>query len=216
MTSVSPLLARMQKQVVVHSRQSVPDCLPRHLSERDGFCIRWVAFGPAPTVTEDLAKRFPDFETVIRHHDPVPRLSYGSVMDLKELVLAAGRLRAANPALGKLSPPDTTRAFDDLDRTAARIAAQSPNLKLVCAGSIVYLHPSATSTPVHFSNPITGRLDKLPKTETEPRLHLESWSIAATQCSAARIALTQIPVLVGVSNKHGTPVHNCALARAVR
>ncbi|KAI9187816.1 hypothetical protein H9P43_002207 [Blastocladiella emersonii ATCC 22665] len=53
------------------------------------FKIECLTYAAPPTVTPDLAAQFPDFCNVVNDTDIVPRLSYGSVMDFKHMLVTA-------------------------------------------------------------------------------------------------------------------------------
>ncbi|KAI0221212.1 hypothetical protein L0F63_003331 [Massospora cicadina] len=91
--------------------------------------VRCFAYGPPPSVSANLAKapRYRNhIHSIINGHDLVPRLSYGSMMDFKHMVLAA--TEAANDSVGSfLSVERLASAFQT---NAAAAEAQFKALEM--------------------------------------------------------------------------------------
>ncbi|KAL7748093.1 hypothetical protein RI367_006448 [Sorochytrium milnesiophthora] len=194
------------------------------LAERGDFRVRCVAFAPPPVFTEDLASRHRDFEAVVNHTDIVPRLSYGAAMDMKELIVTASHLLETDPKLSKSSGTDAlTHAFAELDRQAAHLSAESPNLKLVCAGTVTYLAPSRSATTLYDPDPVTGKLKTLPWHANKAQRHLEAWRVEPALLASApetghlrtKTMLLHIPVASGALMNHTPDAYDRAMARTV-
>eukprot|EP01126_Amoeba_proteus_P058181 TRINITY_DN7480_c0_g1_i4.p1 TRINITY_DN7480_c0_g1~~TRINITY_DN7480_c0_g1_i4.p1 ORF type:complete len:275 (-),score=46.76 TRINITY_DN7480_c0_g1_i4:144-968(-) len=140
--------------------------------EIDSTC--W-GFGCPPNVTEDVSKTYlSNITTVVCRHDIIPRLSYGSLYDLKARVqLVLDKTSLAN-RLALLPFSTSTWARNhvkSLGITNEVIRSLKPNQKLVPPGRVLYLFGDQ-SVPCQIEAVEANLFDEIPLSST---LLMDHW-----------------------------------------
>lgn len=91
------------------------------------FEIKCFAFGPPPVCTQEIDLSF--VTTIVYNNDLVPRLSFGSVMDLREMLLCAVQHENSN----------FESKIQKLHEQRQRLKQQDLNPKLFLAGNVFYI-----------------------------------------------------------------------------
>ncbi|KAI9137179.1 hypothetical protein BKA69DRAFT_1128455 [Paraphysoderma sedebokerense] len=124
----------------------------RNLSgHNDEFSFSCVCYGTPPVLTRDVGDKYKNLITNIQFDlDIVCRLSYGSAMDLKELLAAsADELNCIKDKLGIFSDSKLAESFEKLDAKRRRLQKYGTNPKLDVPGRIYHLKQS-TSQSTYF------------------------------------------------------------------
>ncbi|KAJ3361692.1 hypothetical protein HDU91_003801 [Kappamyces sp. JEL0680] len=97
-------------------------------------------FACPPCVSPDLAKRFEDCIFVYNNqHDPVPKLSYGAVMDFKSMLVHSSLLVKDK----SMTPEDRIEA---LHQHAEMLKRENKNIRLVVPGRIYFMYKTVEGT----------------------------------------------------------------------
>ena len=92
------------------------------------------SFAPAPCVSPDLIAAFEQYiESYINKHDPVPTLSYGAAMDLKEMLVHASKI-SNNSNLSK------EEKLESLYEFATELRKSNKHPRLLVPGQIFFMY----------------------------------------------------------------------------
>jgi pimeloyl-ACP methyl ester carboxylesterase len=128
----------------------------RELAQNPGMEVEAITFGAAPTISKELSSETLHIEAYVNFLDPVPSLCYGTMLDLRELLIESDDLFDQGW--------DHELALDKLAMIHQRLA-KSSFLKLQVAGRIWLLRESPSSIAKSSDVP-AGRE---PGSEAKPR-----------------------------------------------
>ncbi|KAL7748943.1 hypothetical protein RI367_005591 [Sorochytrium milnesiophthora] len=191
--------------------------------------VKCYAFAPPPVVDMDLSKKHADLiETFVFENDFVCRLNYGSVIDLRCLMIAATQLvKNHNFEILKLMKPASWQSnqelfqqmFAKLEVVRKRLAKDQSNPKLYLPGTVYHIRKAVTrngaaepNTPAETSEPSSAVSTPVKSLSTSAMDSLGLSSIfgvlsfpVAPRISAASIASTSS--VLGVDKPTPTAEH---------
>jgi hypothetical protein len=111
-----------------------------------GFECRSFSFAPAPCVSPDLIEDFQPFiDSYVNKHDPVPTLSYGAAMDLKEMLVHAAAISKDPTVKGE-------KQLEKLYDFATELRKSNKHPRLLIPGQIYFMYKTAFTSPSSSSN----------------------------------------------------------------
>ena len=105
-----------------------------------GFQCKSYSFAPAPCVSPDLIENFQPFiDSYVNKHDPVPTLSYGAVMDLKEMLVRAA-------AVSKDSSMTKQEQLENLYEFATELRKSNKHPRLLVPGQVYFMYKTSSKS----------------------------------------------------------------------
>ncbi|KAL0091788.1 hypothetical protein J3Q64DRAFT_1819449 [Phycomyces blakesleeanus] len=133
--------------------------------EGNPFVIRCFGYAPACGLSIDLSERYKDYiQSIVFADDFVSKLSYGSMMDVKELIIG-GAEAAQNLGIGQLlwtQEPEGEqwkKAFDQIEECRRRCLESMDNPRLYVAGMVYQF----------WLDPVPGKDTRIVVERTDPR-----------------------------------------------
>ncbi|KAI9339192.1 Alpha/Beta hydrolase protein [Zopfochytrium polystomum] len=104
--------------------------------EGDKFKVHFVGYGCPPCVSKELAESAQDIcENFVNENDCVPRLSYGNLMDFRDLAVQAAELLR--------SKASNDEKFDSLNAKLADLHARDVHPKVYIPGNMFYTYKTS-------------------------------------------------------------------------
>jgi hypothetical protein len=113
----------------------------------ESLYLKCFNYGTAPCISHNLVKEFNPFvENYINEYDPVPKLSYGSVMDLKGILN-----HAATVSLEKISRKEK---LESLHKYVENQKSLNENPRLFIPGKVYFMYKTTRIDPDQKNNKI--------------------------------------------------------------
>lgn len=114
------------------------------------FEVKSYNFATPPCVSHDLIDEFkPHIETYVNEYDLVPKCSYGSIMDFKEIVTHAAKISKEN----KMSKKEQ---MDSIHELSIHLRTTNKHPRLLVPGQVYFMYKTSRLNPISKEPLITG------------------------------------------------------------